>query len=140
MGLENKRQSLANYHHRAWYQQQTETHPESLRQRHIYLSWSYTLRGRLQIFHTSKGYKGAFRGRTRGDSISAVLTSLQLLGTSQKRAYICIQSPNFCNFCPVDTSRLPVERPVELTIVIPRDCIYLNIVKAASTVFGFQSA
>lgn len=40
--------------------------------RPIFLSWSFSLRGRLQAYHISRGYRGALREHGQEDNISAL--------------------------------------------------------------------
>ena len=71
-------------------------------------AWSLSLRGRLQVHHTSRGFGCAFREAGWGTpSLCSPLTSLWLTGTSQKGAHTLFWSPDFCNCHQGVTSRLP---------------------------------
>lgn len=55
----------------------------------IYLSYNFSMRGRLQKDHTSRGYGGALRECRPGTpSLHPAFALLHLVGTSQKRVYI----------------------------------------------------
>lgn len=61
----------------------------------IYLFWSFSLKGRLQICHTFRGYRGAIKEHRLRGSISAHSFSPTTAHcTYQKGAYIFIWSPN----------------------------------------------
>ena len=69
------------------------TAPDFLWERPIYLSWSFSLRGRLHVYHTSRGYGGALRECRLGHASSAfsigLVTAYWFLPEST--IYICLE-------------------------------------------------
>lgn len=51
---------------RAQCKKQSETHHQFLRTKPVCLSWSFRLRGRLQVWHTSRGLPRCFPGMEAG--------------------------------------------------------------------------
>ena len=58
----------------------------------------------------------------------------------KKEAYTLVWSPNFCNCCQKDTSKLPGLETRRGYNISPTGCIYLHTLKAAAWGSGFQSA
>ena len=73
----------------------------------ICLSWSLNLRGRFQVWHTSRGVWRCSQGRYAWEpSLCSPFASLLLTGISQTGVYTLISNPEYCDCCPWDTSRL----------------------------------
>ena len=56
----------------------------------------FSLRGRLQVYRTSRDSSGALGGQR--SSVRAPLASLQLISIPQKEAHTFLWSPKVCNF------------------------------------------
>ena len=56
----------------------------------------FSLRGRLQVYSTSRDSSGALRGQR--SSVCTPLASLQLTNISQKEVHTFLWSPRFCSF------------------------------------------
>ena len=83
-----------------------------------------------QVYHTSRGYRGAVKEQR--PSLCSSLALLQLTSTSQKEAYPFIWSPRFCNFAKMTPQYHLVWRPAGFTIAVPQDCICFHTLKDAA--------
>lgn len=71
----------------------------------IYLSG---LRGRFQVCHTSRGYKGDLRECRTGNAIFVLFLELATASILPQKEHICSsKAPVFCNCHLEDISRLP---------------------------------
>ena len=82
----------------------THTHSSHVKEP-IYLSWSFSLRDRFQVYHTSRGHKDALRECR--PTLHSTLALLSPPVFPKKEAYTLVWSPDFCNCCQEDTSKLP---------------------------------
>ena len=75
----------------------------------------FSLRGRLQVYCTSRDSSDALRGQR--SSVCAPLASLQLTNISQKEVHTFLWSPKFCNFI---TSRSACLEASRVYIAVPQ--------------------
>ena len=92
---------------RVLHRQQTVP-PVSLWKRTDDLSWSFSLKGTLQVYHSSRGYRSALKEHRLGEpSLHSLSPLLQFTSTYQKGAHTLNWSPDFCNCSQRDTFRWP---------------------------------
>lgn len=89
--------------------QKTEIHPQSSCEKDlfIYLPWSFSLEGRLQVCHTYKGCWNTPREVELGNAIFLLFLSLAIncCYLSERSLYSDLESWFFCESHPVCTSR-----------------------------------
>lgn len=101
-------------------------HDPSLPLKDAYLlSWSFSLKDRLQVCHTSRLRRCSQGADTRGAICVLSCCLSQPTSTSRKGSSTLTLSPDFCSCCMGDTSKSPA-------IVVPKDCIYSYTIKAAA--------
>lgn len=86
----------------------------------------FSLRGRLQVYHTSRDSSSALRGQR--SSVCAPLASLQLTNISQKEVHTFLWSPKFCNFTMGTPQDQVVWRPAGFTLQSHRT-VYISLKK-----------
>ena len=114
------------------------TLPVFMWKRPVCLSWNFSLRSRILLWHISRDLLSCSLGTP---SLCLPPTSLQVAGISQKEAYTRTWCPNLCGCCPGDTSRLPGSGgQQDLTLAVSQEFTYLHTLKDAAWGSGFQSA
>lgn len=91
---------------RVLHRQHIETTPTKsiYEKRPIYLSWSFSLRSRFQVYHTSSSHRGALRGCRPADAISELSWPHYSLPDPPKKELILLsRDPSFATV-PKDTA------------------------------------
>lgn len=139
MEWQSERQILGGYHSQGT--AVLNIAPVFLWNRPTYLSWSFRLRGRLQVCHTSGVYSGSLREQARGCPLYALsLPCYSFLIPPIKELIHLSGGPIFAAAIQRTLSDSLLWMPAGFTIAVSQDNLYLHTWKAAARASDFQVA